>query len=136
MRKMTSSMVCTFYVPEQNVKAFEAARDCLGELDGSPLLMSVVAVSPGMTIVVDSETSVMVCVSTHRVPSCGYAVIRTKEKMKAAVATLPVDEKRKLLKVHPRNELFDIETTVDFAYTGKRSWSQSVDLTHRRRHHS
>lgn len=106
----------TYYVPRENHADFLALMDVWRRLDRSDLPCDLVAVGPGERVQLDEVRAFVPFRSPHRVHCQGYALLRKRPRLLAALQGLPSDEIRaRRLAGEAVSE--DVEVT-EVAFTG------------------
>lgn len=82
----------TYAIPAENAEAFAQLLDAWRKLDRSPMPCEVVPVSPGDRIELGPSRWAEVFRVYHRVPSVGYALCSTKDKLLPEFRGLPGPE--------------------------------------------
>lgn len=106
----------TWYVPRENAPDLLELLEVWRRLDGSTLPVTVVPCGPGDTLDLGKGLSVRPFRSPHRVPTQGYALVRSRTRLRADLAGLgeaAVRERR--LAGEPVAETVE---SVEFAFTG------------------
>eukprot|EP01038_Epipyxis_sp_PR26KG_P010091 gene10091-13563_t len=78
-----SASPATYYVPMHILEHLNNAKSAFEFMDGSPIPMNIVAVSPGDCISLTPRIKCVVIPTTHRVPSQGYALYSVLPKKTA-----------------------------------------------------
>lgn len=87
-RDLMSLGTPTYYVPNENLDDFEELFRVWRKLDHSDLAVRFVGVSPGDVIALTKHRRVQAFRAVHRVPTLGYAIIETKQKLRPEYAGL------------------------------------------------
>jgi ribonuclease Z len=88
-RSLTGRSAPEYWVPAESFEAFEEMMVAWRRLAHSELACTTRAVRPGDHIELGGGKSVVVFRAVHRIPSVGYALVHTRNKLKAEFAELP-----------------------------------------------
>ena len=81
-----------YVMPARNVEAFHDLLDAWRRLDGSELPCEVVGVTPGDVVELGKGRRARVFQAYHRVPTVGYALVETRQKLREDLHGLPGKE--------------------------------------------
>ena len=106
----------TWYVPRENVTDLHALLEVWRRLDGSDLPVDIIPCGPGDALVLGGGWVAKPFRSPHRVPCQGYALCRTKTRLRADLVGLSEAEIRAIRATGaPVSEATE---TVEIAFTG------------------
>lgn len=88
-RSLTGRSAPEYWVPAESFEAFEEMMVAWRRLAHSEFACTTRAVRPGDHIELGGGKSVVVFRAVHRIPSVGYALVHTRNKLKAEFAELP-----------------------------------------------